>query len=390
MNENSEIQKLLYKFTLNQCTPEETTEVILYFKKNRLTNEFPTIEDVKEQLKHLPEMDSNTADKIFSNVLINAKEIENTSVKTKKTSYLRYIAVAASIAILFSIGFYSYKNGFSNESNKLILKGNEITLQLANGDIQVISEGKVVQVIDSKGNVIGNQNGNKIVYDSENTLNKLAYNTLKIPYGKRFELVLSDGTIVHLNSGTTLKYPVKFIASENRQVFLDGEAFFDVAKDKKHPFIVNANELNIRVLGTHFNVSNYPEDELTDVVLVEGSVGLFKSNETFDATKNILLKPGFLGSFNKNDSQIATKEVNTDFYTSWMKGYLPFRNMKFKDISKKLERHYNVTIINQNSKLADEKFYANFKDEPIEKVLSYFNEIHGIQYTMKNNQIIIK
>ena len=115
--------------------------------------------------------------------------------------------------------------------------------------------------------MVGNQNGNKIVYDTETTLEKLVYNTIKIPYGKRFELQLSDGTIVHLNSGTTLKYPVKFIASGNRQVFLDGEAFFDVAKDKTHPFVVNADNLNVRVLGTHFNVSNYPEDKLTDIVL---------------------------------------------------------------------------------------------------------------------------
>src|SRR5690606_36367432 len=115
---------------------------------------------------------------------------------------------------------------------------------------------------------------------------KLAYNTLKIPFGKKFRLQLSDGTMVHINSGSTLKYPIKFIAGENRQVYLDGEAFFDVAKDKKHPFIVNADNLNVRVLGTHFNVSNYPEDAVTDVVLVEGSVGMYRSNEEFDASKN--------------------------------------------------------------------------------------------------------
>ncbi|MGK4568546.1 FecR family protein [Flavobacterium sp. 3HN19-14] len=127
---------------------------------------------------------------------------------------------------------------------------------------------------------------------------------------------MSDGTVIHLNSGTTLRYPVKFIAGENRQVFLDGEAYFDVAKDKAHPFIVNADKLNVRVLGTHFNVTNYPEDDQTDVVLVEGSVGLYGSNTTFDATKNTVLKPGYKGSFNKNTSSINTKPVVTDFYTS--------------------------------------------------------------------------
>ena len=195
---------------------------------------------------------------------------------------------------------------------------------------------------------------------------------------------------MHLNAGTTLRYPVKFIAGENRQVFLDGEAFIDVAKDKKHPFIVNADALNVRVLGTHFNVSNYPEDAATDVVLVEGSVGMYRSNEEFDSTKNTILKPGFKGSFNKENTVISTKAVITDIYTSWINGGLTFRNMTFKNIITKLERRYNVIIVNKNEKLASEKFNASFSDESIEKVMSYFNDIHGINYTIKNNQILIK
>lgn len=390
MSENSEIQKLLHKFILNQCTAEETDEVITYYRKNKLTSDFPSVEDVKMLSGEIPEMDEATAEKIFSNVLASAKEIEQAEIITTRNPYRKYMAIAASILVLASIGI-SYQRGFFNsKKDTIISNSNEITLQLENGDIQVISANKKSEIADADGNVVGNQNGNKIVYDTETTLEKLVYNTIKIPYGKRFELQLSDGTIVHLNSGTTLKYPVKFIASSNRQVFLDGEAFFDVAKDKTHPFVVNADNLNVRVLGTHFNVSNYPEDLLTDVVLVEGSVGLYTANEKFNAEKNTVLKPGFKGSFSKTDNQIKTKAVVTDVYTAWIKGGLTFREMTFKDISKKLERHYNVTIVNQNAKLSNEKFNASFGDEPIAKVLSYFNEIHGINYTLKNNEVLIK
>jgi len=390
MNENSEIQKLLHKFILNQCTAEETDEVVTYYRKNKLTSDFPSVDDIKLLSDEIPEMDEATAEKIFSNVLASAKEIEQTEIITTRNPYRKYMAIAASILVLASIGI-SYQRGFFNSKKDTIINNsNEITLQLENGDIQVISANKKSEIADAEGNVVGNQNGNKIVYDTETTLEKLVYNTIKIPYGKRFELQLSDGTIVHLNSGTTLKYPVKFIASSNRQVFLDGEAFFDVAKDKTHPFVVNADNLNVRVLGTHFNVSNYPEDKLTDVVLVEGSVGLYTANEKFNAEKNTVLKPGFKGSFSKTDHQIKTKAVVTDVYTAWIKGGLTFREMTFKDISKKLERHYNVTIVNQNTKLSNEKFNASFGDEPIAKVLSYFNEIHGINYTLKNNEVLIK
>ncbi|MDI1305217.1 MAG: DUF4974 domain-containing protein [bacterium] len=389
MNENSGIQKLLHKFILNQCNVEESNEVVDYYRKNKLTTDFPTVEDIKILVDEIPEMDVATADKIFSKILISAKETESTAIETKKFPMFKYISVAASIIVLLSIG-WSYQHGFFKQKNDAIINSNEITLHLANGDVQIISAGKKSQVTDSEGNVVANHNGNKIAYDTETPLEKLVYNTIKIPYGKRFELELSDGTIVHLNSGTTLKYPVRFIAGENRQVFLDGEAFFDVTKDKKHPFIVNADNLNIRVLGTHFNVSSYPEDNVTDVVLVEGSVGLYTANEKFDANKNTVLKPGYKGSFNRKDNHIETKPVITDVYTSWMEGRLTFKNMSFNDINKKLERHYNVTIVNQNKKLANEKFYASFGDEPIEKVLSYFNDVHGINYTIENNEILIK
>lgn len=388
MNENSEIKDLLHKFILNQCTSDEIEKVIDYCKKNNLTSDFPTVEEVKGLLGEAQEMDKNTADQIFSNILVQAQEAKEIELEPRKYPFKRYMAIAASVIVLLTIGL-SYKNSAIVPKNNPVINSNEITLQLENGEIQVISEGKKSQVADANGNIVGNQNGNKIVYDTETSIENLVYNTLKIPNGKRFELQLSDGTIVHLNSGTTLKYPVKFIAGENRQVFLDGEAFFDVAKDKKHPFVVNADKLNVRVLGTHFNVSSYPEDDLADVVLVEGSVGMYSSKETFNADKNTILKPGYKGSFNKSNNHINTKEVDTDMYTSWINGGLVFRNMSFNIISKKLERRYDVSIIINNKKLANEKFNASFSDKPIEKILSYFDDVYGINYTRKNNIITI-
>lgn len=392
MNSNSEIKSLLQKFVLNQCTPEETNEVIAYYKKNKLTDDFPTVEDIQDLLGEMPKMSQQTADSIFASILSTAKEEESViEINPKKSNFKKYISIAASIVVLLGIGLAYQKDIFKTKTEpKFDFKSTDIVLQLENGNTQIISENNKVEVRDADGNVVGNQDGDKIVYDDNSALEKTTYNTIKIPYGKKFRLQLSDGTLVHLNAGTTLRYPVKFIAGENRQVFLDGEAFFDVAKDKKHPFIVNADALNVRVLGTHFNVSNYPEDAATDVVLVEGSVGMYRSNEEFDAAKNTILKPGFKGSFNRENTVISTKAVITDIYTSWINGGLTFRNMTFKNIITKLERRYNVTIINKNEKLANEKFNASFSDESIEKVMSYFNDIHGINYTIKNNQILIK
>ncbi|KOP38738.1 FecR family protein [Flavobacterium sp. WLB] len=392
MNSNSEIKSLLQKFVLNQCTPEEINEVVAYYKKNQLTEDFPTVEDIQNLLGEMPKMDKQTADDIFMNILSASKEEESViEIPQRRSNFRKYISIAASVIILLGIGFF-YKQNLSDKpaEPKFDFKSSDIVLQLENGETQILSEHNSAQIKDAKGNIVGNQSGDKIAYENSLDPEKLVYNTIKIPYGKKFRLQLSDGTMVHLNAGTTLKYPVKFIPGENRQVFLDGEAFFDVAKDKKHPFIVNADELNVRVLGTHFNVSNYPEDAATDVVLVEGSVGMYQSNEKFDALKNTILKPGFKGSFNKENTKISTKAVITDIYTSWINGGLTFRNMTFKNIITKLERRYNVTIVNKNEKLANEKFNASFSDESIDKVMSYFNDIHGINYTIKNDQILIK
>ncbi|WP_286971478.1 FecR family protein [Flavobacterium sp. UBA4854] len=392
MNSNSEIKTLLEKFILNQCTAEETEQVVAYCRNNNLTEEFPTVEEIKNLLGEMPKMDEQKANLIFDNILSTAKDQETIiKLEPQKSNYRKYISIAASVLVLLGVGF-AYKQGFFSKTADVPFdfKSSDIVLQMEDGSVQIISENGKVQVYDKNGNIVGNQSGDKLVYQTQTNSDKLAYNTLKIPFGKKFRLQLSDGTMVHINSGSTLKYPVKFIAGENRQVYLDGEAFFDVAKDKKHPFIVNADNLNVRVLGTHFNVSNYPEDTFTDVVLVEGSVGMYSSNEEFNADKSTILKPGYKGSFNKENASIFTRQVITEIYTSWIDGGLTFRNMTFKNIITKLERRYNVTIINKNEKLANEKFNASFKEESIENVMSYFNDVHGINYTIKNDQILIK
>jgi transmembrane sensor len=211
---------------------------------------------------------------------------------------------------------------------------------------------------------------------------------LKIPYGKTFEVQLSDGTIVHLNSGTSLRYPVQFLKNQNRKVYLMGEAYFEVAKDKAHPFTVNTQELDVEVLGTKFNVNTYSDDLTTDVVLVEGKVSLYKDKKT--TNNQVYLTPGLKGTNIKGKSVITTETVNTDYYTAWVKGSLVFKNAPFSEIIKKLERHYNVTFINKNKMLGKEIFNGRFDNEPIEAVLKHFSDSYAIDYSIQEDKITIK
>jgi hypothetical protein len=306
--------------------------------------------------------------------------------KPVKKLFPNWSRYAAAIVLLLALGYlYQQSLLLNSDRNVLVPKDETITLQLDNGTIQAIDVNGTKEVKDSKGNVIGTQNQNQISYSKAGEKEVLVFNTLKIPKGKKFQIQLSDGTLVHLNAGSSLRYPVDFLSEGPRQVFLSGEAYFDVAKNASNPFIVNVDDLEVRVLGTQFNVSAYSEDEYIDVVLVEGSVNLNKKEGDM-----VELSPGQKGSYKQNSDSITVNEVNASLYTSWMQGHLVFRDLTFDSILTKLERHYNIEIENTNRELGREIFNASFDNVEVEKVLSYFNDTHKIEYLIENNKVLIR
>ena len=319
------------------------------------------------------------------------KEIRNEKRLRFGQSIRSVMKYAAIVVFILGLGYVFKDRLLDLNSDKVIIpKEEDITLQLEDGNIKVIKEDGISEISDSEGNVVGTQQGSKMVYDSGAPIEELVYNTLKVPHGKRFDLVLSDGTHIFLNAGTSLRYPIKFIEGEQRKVFLEGEAYFDVVKNEVHPFVVNAQALDVKVLGTKFNVATYEEDAKSEVVLVEGSVAMNAENTPLES-EGTILKPGFKGSFDKSQKSITTQKVNISLYTSWISGNVIFRNASFENIAKKLERLYNVTIINNNEQLANESFNANIEvdNETIEEVLNYFNKVYQIEYTIVNNKIVI-
>ena len=383
-----EIENIIIKYLNRSVNSEELDKLSEWIKKpaNHLIFE----EFVKANYVITISMNNSDSSEIKENLLKEIRRGKKTLYRVKFKSILKYAATAV---LLMGI-IYSLQLGFfGSSSNKILIPEEEyITIELENGNVKDISENSKIKVVSSSGNILAEQEGVQIVYNSGIKIKKLAYNTLKVPYGKRFRVKLSDGTEVSLNAGTSFKYPVQFIDGKNRQVFLVGEAYFDVTENKSQPFVVNTNELNIQVVGTEFNVTSYREDRAIDVVLVKGSVGMHNKNTPFSSETTTFLKPSVKGSFNRNRNTINTSVVDTDIYTSWIKGNVIFRNTSFKDIIKKLERLYNVKIISNNSELAKETFNANIDvdKETIEDVLNYFDEIYNVKYSVINNKIIIE
>jgi ferric-dicitrate binding protein FerR (iron transport regulator) len=374
---------LIVKFITNQASQSEIELLTQWLEDAENQKVF------KEFVKTNYAIDYTTsvfnADETKRQLVQKIKQENNVFYKRRMKSFFKYAAVVVTV---LSLTYFYQNETFTQKDNVLTPKEQFVTLQMADGSVQKINSSNSKNITDKLGKVIGKQDKNKIKYSDEISSKKLAYNTLNIPYGKRFELELSDGTIVHMNSGTSLKYPVRFLKNQNRQVFLTGEAFFEVSKDKAHPFTVNTQELNIEVLGTKFNVNSYDDENTSDVVLVEGKVQLYKDKKT--ANNIVQLTPGLKGSNNRTQQNITTNIVNTSSYTAWVRGELIFKNIPFDAIVKKLERHYNVAFINKNKILGKEVFNASFKGESIEEVLTYFSDSYAINYTIKDNKIIIQ
>ena len=298
-------------------------------------------------------------------------------------SILKYAAIFAGFVV---ISYLVYQ--FHSVEIEIPISETAIKLKIGGDKVKVIQEGESQEIISMTGKILGVQKGNKISYKGGQEIKELIYNELEIPFGKTFDVELSDGTMVHLNSGTKMRYPVKFLNSGKREVFIEGEAYFIVAKDKDHPFVVHADEVAVEVLGTIFNISSYNEDAEINTVLVEGSV---KMSNAITPNDNVMLKPGSKGSWHKAGYRISVEEVDVENYTGWINGELVFRNSSFSNMAKKLERKYNVSIQNNNLRLNEIKLNARFSTEieRIEDVLKSISEIYPFNYKIIDQNIII-
>ena len=207
-----------------------------------------------------------------------------------------------------------------------------------------------------------------------------------IPCGKRSEIILSDGTKIWLNSGSQLSYPVSFTGS-SREVYLSGEAFFDVKSNPAKPFHVITSEMKIKATGTRFNVTSYASDHTTQAVLLSGKIDAAK-NKRF--THFVGLEPGERIVYNKQEDNMKKDQVDVELYASWKDGYLIFDNEPVDEIFKKLKRYYNKNILTE--KLSGQPAFTGKLDlaDNLEKVLKNIAFSASFSVEFENDTFIIK
>lgn len=207
-------------------------------------------------------------------------------------------------------------------------------------------------------------NSTDITFGQEQTAEN--YNTFFASPGAKTQVVLPDGSLVWLNSGSSLSCPPVF-SGKLRRVHLEGEAYFEVVSNKQVPMLVETDHLSVKVYGTKFNVNAFADEEIIETTLVEGKVTMIPANER----KEYALEPGYAAQYRIDGSEITAWRVeDMDAFTGWKDGKLLFRNEQFSDIVNDLERWYNVDIELKDPSLGRLNLYATFVDESIEQVFT--------------------
>ena len=263
----------------------------------------------------------------------------------RKRRFLINMARVAAVALPFVIALVLYV-GLNREEEQMvrpslasnILPGtSKAVLTLANGQMIPLGKEATDSTIITDGTQIS-ASGSGVTYASGVESESVVYNKLEIPRGGEFCLTLSDGTRVWLNSETSIQYPVAFGAKE-RRVFVQGEAYFEVAKDANKPFTVQFMSSSVTVLGTSFNIRAYPEEKRSQTTLAEGSVRIYSPGSS------MLLKPGEQAAVSALSGEMVKQEVEVKNFTSWKDGRFVFEQQPLEDIMRTLERWYDIRVI---------------------------------------------
>lgn len=392
--ENIEI--IMLKYFNNSATLEEVD----FLEKWISENQQEYIEAVKIYFSTTESKQHIDTDLAYQKFLNKIDDIKVIPLGKPKLAYkiLKYAAVLVGVSISSFLLYQNSRNrdlGFSG-TKAVATAYDKATLVLADGTEVVLDEHQNEEIKTDAGVKVVNNNKvlkySAVVNSADVNSSKVTYNTLHVPNGGIYEIELPDGSKVWLNSETSLKFPTQFVGNQ-RVVSVDGEAYFEIHKDKKKPFIVKSQMADITVLGTHFNVSSYSEDAYFATTLIEGSVQLSASN---NKVADVVLKPGQKGILLKGESSnISVKEVNVYQDIAWKDGKFFFEKEKLGSIVDKLSRWYKVDIKFEDQSVKNYTFTGVAqKDKSLDYLLDIISQTSNVRYEIvkdtKTNRELIK
>ncbi|SMO74813.1 FecR family protein [Solitalea koreensis] len=356
---------------------------------NLTVEEEEVLDDVKsiqKAIKETPILENINAENEWKRFV----RLRNGGGETKVLLMWKQLRKFAAIAVLILIsgvtGYYflnDNKIGHAKTIASIKKEGREnekVRLLLSDGKELVIADQKQVQSAD--GLLLNKKELNELQYSNPENKSVEVYNTLIVPKGETYKLLLSDGSQIWLNADSRLRFPVQFTGT-NRNVWLEGEAYLEVVKDKTKPFFVHANDIDIKVLGTSFNVRAYSKDVQT--TLLEGKVKMKSGIESVD--QEIFLNPGQQGCFDTENRKLSLRNVDVDDFVAWKNGMIYFNNETLVQVMQELGRTYNYSVFYADEQLKTMKLSMNIdKQKEVDGVLRLIEKTAHLQFKINKNE----
>lgn len=359
--------------------PDDETEVVFTSKQEN-------IDDVKSRL----------FDHIQAKINVQQSS-EDPVIPVKRRLWYR-VAVAAAILLVTgtSVYFYVDTNSFFKDdladAKNIVVSEDMATLTLGNGKKINLSDALSGRLAEESGLIIQKTSEGQVVYEINETSAKPGddnrLNTITTPKGGQYSVVLPDGSKIWLNAASSISFPSAFVKAGKRKVQLNGEAYFEVAKDKTKPFIVETAEQQLEVLGTHFNVNAYAEEHRTKTTLLEGSVRVGAARSGRQSGSTSILKPGQQSVLTEGNMNLI--QADTEEAVAWKNGYFKFNSESLSSIMRKLARWYNVEVVYEGE-INKDRFggtisrYKNLAD-----VLEMLESTKLVKFKAEGRKIIVR
>ena len=317
--------------------------------------------------------------------------------KTIQKNYWRWSAAAAILILLGTGAWLLFLN--QPATPPLIAKKETAPVKDLppgrNAATLTLADGKTI-VLDSSSGTISQQGGVTVVnmsgmlsYSTDEASAKPVYNTVTTARGNQYQLILADGSKVWLNSASSLRFPTAFTGAQ-REVELDGEGYFEIAKNPEQPFIVHFNNNRVEVLGTHFNVNCYNDEETAKTTLVEGKIRIAPAYAKASAGESTILQPGQQAVLTQHAPITINHNVDIEQVMAWKNGWFEFDNTDLKTIMRQISRWYDVDIVYQRSPPADAKFGGRIsRNSNLSNILKGL-ECEELQFKLEGKKLIVQ
>lgn len=383
--QDDKIAELLAKAYTGAISSEEEVELKMWRESN--PELYTTI---------LNEENKRRRDRLIAEISVDAgwnKVKQRAGISMgRRRSVWRWTAVAASVFICLGVGALLFRIGdFVQKPEDVKFAGIETgtykAMLITSGGQQIVLEDSTVTNISLESGIVATNDGKKVVYSTDRlhfSVNELQYNTVKVPRGGEYELILSDDTKVRLNSSTELRFPVVF-GENSREVYLEGEAYFSVTKDEKRPFVVKVGkQISIEVLGTDFNVMAYSDDDQIETTLRRGKVRVSDAHDTLE------LMPDQQAIYDKKHDLLMSRHVDAEKYCAWKDGKFLFENASLESIMTRLGRWYNIHVFYQNSQAKDFHFTGDLERyDHFTETLKMLEKATNVRFQINENNVIV-